>query len=135
MHELPHACRAHAGDGDRVQGRFDDGHVFEFQRQAVTAEGFFEDRHVVLGQAEDLSHLGGHFLGVEDHVILDGLIVRQLDEGVHPLEALDEDAVRNFRGKADAVHVISLSLRVFPGLAVEVPDAQEAVGRVVLEVG
>ena len=130
MHELPHAGRSHAGNRHRIQGRLDDGHVLEFQGKAILAEGFLKDGHVVLREAEDLAHAGRHLLGVEDHVVLHGLVVGQLDERIHLLQPLDEDPVRDLRGEMDTVHVI-LALGVLTDLAVQVPDAQEAVGHVV----
>ena len=62
VHELPHSFRTSPGDGNRIQGRFDHGHVFEFLRHVIFVEGLFKDRHVIFGQSEHLAHFGRHLL-------------------------------------------------------------------------
>ena len=55
QHELPEACCAYGADGRGVEGRLDDGQVFQFERQAIIIKGFFEDGHVEIASAE---HIG-----------------------------------------------------------------------------
>ena len=120
VHELPDAFGAYAGFRTGVHGAFDYGDVLELQREVVATEGLLEDGHVVVGQAQDLCHTAGHFLRVEDHVVLHGLVVGEADEGVHVTQATYEGGVRDVGGEADGVHVVLLAGGVTGG-AVHVP--------------
>ena len=139
VHELPHTLCAGAGDGDGVEGGFDDCHVLEFLRHIVFVEGLLEDGHVVIRQAEHDGHLGWHLLGVEDHVVLDRLVVGEGDVGVHVGQPFEEDRIRYVRGEMDGVHVVldvrGEVLHIGAQPAALVPEVEQAVhhvGRIVL---
>ena len=45
-HELPKSGRAHPRGGTGIEGRLNDGKVFEFERKLVAFQGFFEDGNI-----------------------------------------------------------------------------------------
>ena len=55
-HELPQARGTCARDGVGVQGAFNHGQVFEFQRHAVAVQGLLENGHIIQAHAEHVLH-------------------------------------------------------------------------------
>ena len=88
-HELPQTGGPGSGDSVRVEGRFDDGKVFQFHGQAVAVEGFFEYRHIVETHAEH--GFDKRFLAVAIHVDICAyyIIIWHLDDGGQRLQTVD----------------------------------------------
>ena len=95
--------------------------------KVVLEEGLLEDRKVVGRKTQHVAHLLRHLLGIEDHAVLDRLVVGEGHERVHPGKTVDEDAVGYIRGERDAVDIERLFFAELPVLPVQVPHAQEAV--------
>ena len=128
VHELPHALGTCAGHRRGIQRRLYDGHGLELRGQPVPVEDVLENREVIRAQAEDVSHLGGHLLGIKDHVVLDRLVEGQCDERVHLLEPLDEYGIGHVGSEPDGIHVVFGQFLVHFHLPMDVPQAQQAVG-------
>ena len=128
VHELPHAFGSGPGHRDRIEGGFYDSQIFKFQRHVVLRENLFEDRHVILAESQDVGHLRGHFLRVQDDVVPDGLVEGEGDEGIHRSQPLEVDLVRGVGGQVYHVHVEAFPFTAVLNLVVQVPKGEEAVG-------
>ena len=96
-HELPKSGSTCARYGRRIQGRFDDGQVFQFERQIVGIKGFFENRHVEIAGAEHEGHLIAQAGGVHVDELAHDFIVGHLHNDRHARQAVDVDGVAEQR--------------------------------------
>ena len=123
--ELPHSLCACAGYRRRIQCRFDDGHGLELLWKPVCDEDFFENRHVIGGEAEYLAYGLWHLFRILDYVVLDDGIVRERNERVHLFEPADVYGVRYVRGVSGLFEIRGRVVIVEPAL--HVVDAEQRI--------
>ena len=129
IHKLPDALGSGARGGDRVEHRLDDRHILQFDREAVIVENLLENREIILAQSKRPAHHRRHLLRIEDDIVLDIVIERQGDEGIHILKPAYHFLVGDIGCELHRVHIIGVDrIEEIVSVGVLVPQVKEAVG-------
>ena len=96
-HELPQSCSTRSGTRHRTKGRFYHGHILQFVRQVMSAQGFFKDGEVVLRLPHDSCRMPRTIFDVPLYISLCHRIVRQLDNTRQSLQPTFVRAVSKHR--------------------------------------
>ena len=106
VHELPHPFGSCPRHRCRIERRFYHSHCLELERNVMFIENFLDYRHIVGAQAEYLSHLCVHLLGIQDDVVPDDIVVWKVYERIHRLYPLDIYRIRDIGLEPYGVHVV-----------------------------
>ena len=127
VHELPHTLGSGPGNGGRVHCRLYHRHGLEFERNVMLVEYLFDYRHVIRAKAQHLTHPLVHLLRIQDNIVPDNIVVRQVNEGVHRLYPFNIYGIRNVGREFYRIHVI-FAIPCLADFLLQVPDVQQAVG-------
>ena len=86
----------------RIEGRLDDGQIFQFVRKVIQVEGFLEDGHIEVHGTQHVSHGATHLHGVLVDVYGEGILIMG-ESGIGKSEAALELIKRGHRLVSDDV--------------------------------
>ena len=89
QHKLPETGSSHARDSLRIEGRLNDGQVFQFEGYLIGFERLFEDRHIEIAGSQTVGYRSAKALGIAVDEVLDNIIMSHLHHRRHARQTVD----------------------------------------------